>query len=114
MGGLLGHDGQVPRLAMPPIPAQLEEIVSALGVNRVKVALLAALARAGGHATTTELAAAVGLGKPTVSKNLASLQAAGLVSPDRIGTRGGAPITWSSNAEAIASALDRLREEVLP
>ncbi|OYO13144.1 hypothetical protein CGZ98_06255 [Enemella evansiae] len=99
---------------MPDLPEELEPIMHALGLNRVTVAILIALGRRGGHATTTELTDDVGLPKGTIARTLRQLHTAAVVTPDRPTSRGGRAVTWTLHHDVLQAQLDALLEQTAP
>jgi len=89
----------VPRLSTPDIPERLERVVTALGLNRAKVAILVALAQEGGSADTPRLHAVTGLARTILLRYLKDLEADGYVSgvPDEGGRRPGVRVHWTTN-----------------
>lgn len=116
-----GNDGWenagVPTLARPPIPLELQGLVS-LGFNQTKLAMLSALARLGGSATTAVLAAKLPeIPKPTLHYHLAQLEQSQyvLASVERSeGPRSGRAVEWTLNSAAIDQDLSALQAALHP
>lgn len=106
----------VPSYAQPPIEPPLRPLVDGLGANQVRLALIVALARAGGTLDTTELIEQVALPRVTALRNLAALEGAGyVVSSDPPGTRrGGRRALWTLDPERVRTTLAAVVEHTTP
>ncbi len=106
----------VPSYAQPPIEPPLRPVVDGLGANQVRLALLAALAQAGGTLDTTQLIEQVPLPRMTALRNLKALEGAGyVVSSDPPGTRrGGRRALWTLDPERLRETLAAVVEYTTP
>lgn len=73
----------MPAYSDAPLPVGLDPLVG-MGLNRVKLAIVVALARGGGRLATADLVAALGgaVAGTTIARNLNELEDAGYVSGD--------------------------------
>lgn len=106
----------VPTYAQPPIEPPLRPIVDGLGANQVRLALLTALAHAGGTLDTTQLVAQVGVPLTTVLRNVKALEGAGyVVSSDPPGTRrGGRRALWTLDPQRLHETLAAVVQHTTP
>lgn len=106
----------VPRLSNPDIPERLERGVTALGLNRAKVAILVALAQEGGSAETPRLHAITGLARTILLRYLKGLEMDGYVSgvPGPEGRRPGVRIQWTTRYDQLEADLLALLASLRP
>lgn len=95
----------MPIYAQPPIPGRLAALVT-LGLNQSKLALLLALAQAGGSASTAELIDATGLVRTSALRHLTQLSQHGYISPDNPVRKGTWPVWTLDHAKLIADLQD--------
>lgn len=103
----------MPRLARSTLPQKVEPIVRALGINRIRLGIVLALAHEAGL-TTTAIAEAISASKITVGEHLRELEVEGYVSasepagPDRRRSL----ITWTLNKDKPVDHLLQLVAEI--
>ena len=106
----------VPSYAQPPVDPSLRRLVEGLGVNQVRLAVLAALARAGGTLSTSELVDQLAIPRMTALRNLKALESVGYVSssepPDL--RRGGRRALWSLQRGNLHATLQAAVDKTTP
>jgi DNA-binding MarR family transcriptional regulator len=97
----------MPSYAQPPIPPEVGGLVSGLGMNQVRVAILVALARADGALDTTAIIDTIGVPATTVLGSLKALEAAGYVTASEPAgkRRGGRRVVWTLQPDAVVHEL---------
>ncbi|MGJ3510156.1 helix-turn-helix domain-containing protein [Enemella sp. A6] len=85
------------------------------GMNRVRVAIMLALAARGGSATTNELIEELQTRQNTISRHLRDMEETGAVvaSVPRDQRVGGVPVSWSLDRVKVRAQLDWLRVRML-
>ncbi len=106
----------MPSYAQPPVEPPLRPMIEGLGANQVRLAILSALARAGGTLNTNQLVDQVDIPRMTALRNLKALETVGyVVSSDPPNTRrGGRRALWTLQSVALHHTLHALVEETTP
>lgn len=106
----------MPAYSDAPLPVGLDSLVG-MGMNRVKLAIVVALAQGGGSLTTPDLVAALGgaVAGTTITRNLHELEDHGYVSGDlpRDGRRR-RRTEWTLHHERLHADLRALIEATTP
>lgn len=89
--------------------------MTGLGVNQVRLAILVALAEAGGTLDTAQLMSRLDLAVVTALRNLAALESDGLVvASDAAAQRRGRRVSWTIQPDQVRLAAEELIRKTTP